>query len=324
MTERTSGAVAAGHELTAEAAAQVLADGGNAFDAAVAGLWMACLAEPVLAAPGGGGFLMAREGTGGHTTLYDFFVQTPLRKRDPAELEFMSVHADFGTATQEFHIGHGASATPGFVPGLYAVHGDLGSLPMARLIEPAMAAARDGIVITRFQAFLAQVVAPILTATETGRAQFAPGGALRAQGSVVRNPGLARFYDGLTRDGLKFYLGAAAERFAAAQASSGQLGGNDFAAYRVVRRDPLAVGLSSARVLVNPPPSAGGAFIAHALHGLASASDGEAATVARALGASDRARLQHRGDVVRMLAEIGFTVDGEPDGGPASRGTTHI
>ena len=324
MTKSSTGAVAAGHKLTAQAAANVLADGGNAFDAVIAGLWMACFVEPVLASPGGGGFLMARECSEGRTTLFDFFVQTPLAKRNPQELEFMGVHADFGTATQEFHIGHGASAAPGFVPGLYAVHEDLGSMAMDRLLEPAIAAARGGAVTTGFQAFLAEVVKPILTATDTGRARFAPGGTLVAAGDEVTNPGLADFYESLARDGLDFYLGPAAERFVAEQTESGQLRAEDFACYRVERRVPLEIGLGGARVSLNPPPSAGGAFIAHALHGLDRMHEGEAATAARALGAADEARLRCRGDVARMLAEIGIAATIEPDGGTASRGTTHI
>ena len=52
--------VAAGHELTAQAAAEILQDGGNAFDAALAGVFMTFVAEAVFASPGGGGFLMAR------------------------------------------------------------------------------------------------------------------------------------------------------------------------------------------------------------------------------------------------------------------------
>ena len=51
--------VAAGHELTAAAAVEVLQDGGNAFDACVAGLFMTFVAEAVFASPGGGGFLLA-------------------------------------------------------------------------------------------------------------------------------------------------------------------------------------------------------------------------------------------------------------------------
>ena len=53
------GAVAAGHPLTAEAAFEVLRAGGNAFDAALAGLCAACVVEPVLASLGGGGFMLA-------------------------------------------------------------------------------------------------------------------------------------------------------------------------------------------------------------------------------------------------------------------------
>ena len=54
------GVVAAGHELTANAAAEILQDGGNAFDAALAGMFMTFVAEAVFSSPGGGGFLMAR------------------------------------------------------------------------------------------------------------------------------------------------------------------------------------------------------------------------------------------------------------------------
>ena len=288
MSDTSAGAVAAGHELTARAAADVLANGGNAFDAAIAGLWMGlpCRAGAGLAwrrrVPDG-----ARRHERAHHALR-LLRPDAAQKRDPRELEFFEVHADFGTATQQFHIGHGASATPGFVPGLYAVHDDLGSMPMDRLLEPAMSAARDGVVTTRFQAFLAQVVKPILTATETGRAQFAPHGGLRGAGDTFHNRGLADFYEGLAAEGLDFYLGAAAERFAAAQSESGQLRMQDFADYRVERRTPLEIELAGARVSVNPPPSAGGAFIAHALHGLERMEDGAAATVARALGASTR------------------------------------
>jgi len=59
-----AGAVAAGHKVTADAAARTLNDGGNAFQAAAAGLIAACLAEPVFASPGGGGFMTARHRNG--------------------------------------------------------------------------------------------------------------------------------------------------------------------------------------------------------------------------------------------------------------------
>ena len=82
------GVVAAGHRETALAAAVILEEGGNAFDAALAGMLAACIAEPVLCSLGGGGFLLAhapgRPGAnGGGPVVYDFFVQTPKERPNP-------------------------------------------------------------------------------------------------------------------------------------------------------------------------------------------------------------------------------------------------
>ena len=134
---KSKGVVAAGHELTARAAAEILEDGGNAFDACVAGLFMTFVAEAVFASPGGGGFLMARREGSGSVSLFDFFAETPRKRRPSGEVDFYPIHADFGPAKQEFHIGVGSTATPGVVPGLFAMHQELCRLPMKRLVEPA-------------------------------------------------------------------------------------------------------------------------------------------------------------------------------------------
>jgi len=76
--------------------------------------------------------------------VHDFFAQTPRRRRPENETEFYPVHADFGYATQEFHIGLGSVATPGVIAGLFDIHRRHGSLPMARLLEPAIRGARPG------------------------------------------------------------------------------------------------------------------------------------------------------------------------------------
>ncbi|MFQ6018029.1 MAG: gamma-glutamyltransferase, partial [Kiloniellaceae bacterium] len=140
MTAR--GAIACGHPATAAAAEEILAEGGNAFDAALAALCAACVAEPVFCSLGGGGFLLARPAAG-EAVLYDFFVQTPRRRGPAREVDFYPILADFGTATQEFHIGLGAIAIPGVIKGLFAVQKDLASLPIKRLVEPAVRVARD-------------------------------------------------------------------------------------------------------------------------------------------------------------------------------------
>src|SRR5919108_292977 len=148
------GIVAAGHALTAEAAAEILEEGGNAFDAALAGVFMTFVAEAVFSSPGGGGFLMARREGSDSARLFDFFTETPLERRPSSEVEFFPIYADFGPAKQEFHIGLGSSATPGAVPGLFLWHEALCTLPMKRLVQPAVRAARAGFALTEFQAYL--------------------------------------------------------------------------------------------------------------------------------------------------------------------------
>ena len=104
---KVKGVVAAGHKLTAEAAAEILEDGGNAFDACLAGMAMAFVAEAVFASPGGGGFLMARDARGRPAST----ISSPRRRASPAgrDVSFFPIDADFGPAKQEFHIGLGAS-----------------------------------------------------------------------------------------------------------------------------------------------------------------------------------------------------------------------
>ncbi|MBL4692538.1 MAG: gamma-glutamyltransferase, partial [Magnetovibrio sp.] len=118
------GMVAAGDFQTANAAAEILRSGGNAFDAVLAGMFASTLAEPVLSSLGGGGFLMAKPAQGS-PVLYDFFAQTPKIKK--TDVDFKPILADFGTVTQEFHIGLGSIAMPGMVKGAFEIHRDLGT-----------------------------------------------------------------------------------------------------------------------------------------------------------------------------------------------------
>ncbi len=266
---RTRGAIAAGDAATANAAAEMLRDGGNAFDAALAALCTAPVAEPVLASLAGGGFLLA-EPAEGEPVLYDFFCQTPRRRRPAGEVEFYPVDVDFGTTTQEFHIGMGAMATPGVVAGLFAVHQDLGRLPMARIVEPAARLARRGAEISALQAHILDIVEPIYLATESATALFesaaAPGRVLRA-GEIYRPGAMAGTLEALAREGRDlFYRGAIASEFVeACAASGGTLTRSDLQGYEVVRRRPLERGFGGARILTNPPPSSGGPLIAFAL-----------------------------------------------------------
>src|SRR2546423_14868424 len=101
------GAVAAGHRLTAEAGARILAEGGNAADACIAAAFMSWVAESPLTGPGAGGFMLVHRARDRTTRLLDFFVVTPgLGAVDAPRAQMETIDVDFsGESTQMFRIG---------------------------------------------------------------------------------------------------------------------------------------------------------------------------------------------------------------------------
>lgn len=330
------GVVAAGHVETARAATAMLEDGGNAYDAALAALCAACVAEPVLCSLGGGGFLTARP-AGGAPVVYDFFPQTPRTAPDAGAVDFFPIVADFGTARQEFHIGMASMATPGMVAGLFRVHRDLGTLPLARIVEPAVALARGGVEVNRIQADVLGIVRAIYLRTAECRAHFEsparPGEPLGAGERFVL-PTFADSLLALVREGEDlFYRGEMAQSLVAdCRARGGLLGAADLESYRVALRRPLHVALAGARVHINPPPSNGGILVAFGIellresglarHGFGSA--GHLVTLAGAMRATVAARAAHDPAVLLDPALVARWRDEVAGGRTAGRGTTQI
>ena len=113
-------------------------------------------------------------------------------------------------------------------------------MPMTRLVEPALDAARHGVTMTEFQAFLFDVVSPILTWTPEARARFAPQGALFKAGETYRNPDLAAAIEMLARDGPRQITeGEIGRAMLDGQAEGGHLSTADFQRYQVAIRDPI-------------------------------------------------------------------------------------
>jgi gamma-glutamyltranspeptidase / glutathione hydrolase len=261
------GAVAAGHAETAHAAADVLREGGNAFDAVVAAHLAACVAEPVLTSLGGGGFMIAKT-AGGKDVLYDFFVQTPLnRNPDP---HFFPISADFGTVQQEFHIGPGSMAVPGTVKGLHTIHNDLCTMPMNRLAEPAVELARRGVKMNAFQTRVLDVVKPIYLEYPLASEVFGSRrktGDLIQEGELLKQPELAVLLEQISQKGETFfYNGDVAGKTAEiCRDLGGHLSEEDFQKYRVIKRKPLKLDYKGCRLSINPPPGSGGILVIFAL-----------------------------------------------------------
>ena len=330
--KQKKGVVAAGHRTAAQAAAEILKEGGNAFDAAIAGLLSACVPEVVLASIGGGGFLMAHKADRGETVLYDFFAETPIAKRPESELNFYAIHADFGPATQEFHIGAGSTAVPGFVQGLFEVHDDLCRMPMKRLVEQAVIVAKEGVAMTDFHAYLFTIVAPILTASPGAKAYFAPNGELLKGRETYRNPEFAATLEELALEGPRLFTEGEIGQAIVAQSRDhgGHLTPDDLMAYQVVRRRALTWRHRGAEIALNPPPAASGPLIAFGLGLLERLQpDGvppEPLELARIMAQTNRARSDAAEDLGALSSAPAIAEHFEALAGhaPAYRGTTHI
>jgi gamma-glutamyltranspeptidase / glutathione hydrolase len=324
--------VAAGHELTARAAAEILEDGGNAFDAALAGVFMTFIAEAVFSSPGGGGFLMARRANRDSVGLFDFFCETPRKRRAASEVEFFPIYADFGPAKQEFYIGLGSSATPGVVPGLFALHEALCTLPMKRLVEPAVRAARAGFRLNEFQAYLFTVIAPILTTSESVAKIFAPGGKLMTAGAAFRNEALAETLEWLAEDGARLFLDGDVGNAMVAESltQGGHLTHDDLKRYGVELREPLYWRHAGATVALNPPPAASGPLIAFGLAYIEALQEGggklDAVALKHAMEATNAARATHGEGLASRLAGgvLARELRKAQRHPQAYRGTTHV
>ena len=336
--KKNRGIVAAGHQETARSACEMLRAGGNAFDASLAAMLTACVVEPVLASPGGSGFLTARP-VDSPPLVYDFFAHTPKRKRPDHAVDFRPIVADFGTASQIFHIGMGSIATPGFIRGLFAIHQDLGRLPLDMLMAPALQLAKEGVEINPFQSFIAGIVAPILRDTPAASALHAsPSDPARliSQGERHRMPQLADMLDALQHEGeALFYRGEVGARLVRdCDTGGGHLQMADLNDYRVIKRHPLRQRYGDASLFTNPLPSLGGTLIAFSLGLLASqhlashawGSETHLRRLARVMGITQQLRQEQGLEMDQVLSPaIGAHYRALlARGGISTRGTTQI
>ncbi|MEN8129247.1 MAG: gamma-glutamyltransferase [Pseudomonadota bacterium] len=266
---KPKGIIAAGHDITAEAAEHILREGGNAFDAILAAHLAACVAEPVLSSLGGGGFLLAKPHDRG-AIIYDFFTHTPSKKRPAHELDFRPITVDFGTAQQEFHIGQGTIAVPGSVKALFEIHRDLGCLALQEIAQPAIHYAREGVTLNPLQAYILEIVGLIYSATPQARQIFCRKDSkdqMLRVGEKLMQKTFADTLETLVIEGeALFYRGEIAQAIVhECRESGGHLSLSDLKNYRVIRRAPLDLRYRDTHVLTNPPPSSGGILIAFAL-----------------------------------------------------------
>lgn len=230
------GAVAAAHPAAADAGARVLADGGTAVDAAIAAQAVVCVAMPHAAGPGGDVVFLVRAPDGSVTGVSG-------TGRSPARLPAAGPRSDGGASV----------TVPGLVAGWVDAHARWGRRPLAELLAPAVAHARDGIPVGN----------GLRAAVAAQRGRLARGGArdwaLLAEPPVWRQPELARLLERVGVDGTAgFYRGAAARAVVeAVRRTGGTLDEDDLADHRSVIGAPVTVGWGGGRAHVQPPPTQG-------------------------------------------------------------------
>ena len=265
--EPALGVIAAGHQVTAGAGADVLRAGGNAVDAALGAMLASFACEPLLTALGAGGYMLVvapeRE-----PVLLDFFVEASGRSADQStRAELIPISVSFGDAIQVFNIGAASVGAYGVPAGLCEASERFGRVPLSDLVRPAAALARDGVPLNAAQAYVIEILGDIVTSTPEAAALFAPEGTLLRAGDTIRQPELADALERLGAEGsAPFYRGDIADAIAEWLGDrGGMLTCEDLRAYRVLDRTPVRAPYRGREVLTNPPPSAGGILIARAL-----------------------------------------------------------
>jgi gamma-glutamyltranspeptidase/glutathione hydrolase len=256
-------AIASANAQATDAGLEVLARGGNAFDAAVAVSATLGLVEPESSGLGGGAFMLLHVAKDGRDVFVDARERAPL-----AATRDMFLDAQ-GEAVREKSVnGPLAAAIPGLPAGLVHLAQRYGRLPLRESLAPAIRLAREG---WRFGAKNESMLGfrkEVLPRDAAAAALFMPDGKVPAAGTVMRNPDYAAVLERLAREGHDgFYRGELARTLAdGVKAAGGLWTVEDLAQYEVKEREPLRFEHRGFKLVTAPPPSSGGIALAEILN----------------------------------------------------------
>ncbi len=259
-----SGMVASQNADATRVGVEIMRQGGNAIDAAVAvGLALA-VTLPRAGNLGGGGFMLVHLAEEGRTVAVDFREVAPaLAHRD------MYFGSDGGINDEEYRFSHKSSGVPGTVAGLDHILREYGTMSWAEVVEPAIRLARDGIVVTDDLANNLRASKSRLTQNPAAaEAFYKADGSEYEVGEILRQPDLAWSLEQLREGGADaFYRGSIADRIIAdMEAHNGIITREDLEGYRVLERDPVAGRYQGFDVRAMSAPSSGGMHIVQMLN----------------------------------------------------------
>jgi gamma-glutamyltranspeptidase/glutathione hydrolase len=246
---RVSPGIAAGHPATAEAGLEILSEGGNAADAAVAASLASCVAETVMTGLAGGGHAIWFDAASGRTATLDFFVAVPGLGAPAHEIGLEELAVPFGDELVHYFVGIGSCAVPGVPAGLDALWRRHGALPWTRVAEPALRLARAGVLMPGAHAACLAMLAPVMTLRE-GAAIYAPGGRLLEEGQRLEQPGLVRTLEAVATEGARtFYEGTLATALTSLmEERGGRVTRDDLRAYAAAWGEPTEAEYGHVRI----------------------------------------------------------------------------
>jgi gamma-glutamyltranspeptidase / glutathione hydrolase len=253
------GMVVSVHHLAADAGVEVMQEGGNAVDAAVATGFALAVTHPAAGNLGGGGFLLLRKHNG-KTIFLDYREKAPL-----AATETMYQDAQGNIIPGASVTGYKAIATPGSVAGLVYAEKKYGKLGLKKVMTPAIRLASEGFALTAEEA--RELAEPGLADFADSKHIFQRDGDLYKEGEVFKQPELAQTLERIAENPNDFYHGKMAQELVAdVKKGGGLLTLEDLAQYKVAERKPIKGKFHQYTVLSAPPPSSGGVALVTALN----------------------------------------------------------
>ncbi len=256
-----NGMVVSENALASAVGARVLEEGGTAMDAAVATAFALAVVHPSAGNIGGGGFLLYRSAAGEAET-FDF------RETAPAAASPTMFLREGRYDEDRHHNSYIAVGVPGTVAGLHLAWKTYGTRPWPRLLDPAIALARDGFTVTDRLARSLKDALPYMKSYPASLAQFSRQGTPYEAGDRLRQMDLAETLERIATEGpAGFYAGRTAELIEKEmQRGGGLVTRSDLADYRPKRRAALRGTYRGYEVLSIPPPSSGGTALLEMLN----------------------------------------------------------
>ncbi|GAB3324052.1 gamma-glutamyltransferase family protein [Haliea atlantica] len=250
--------------LAAEIGLDILREGGNAVDAAVATGFALAVSYPRAGNLGGGGFMLIHLDEEDRQTFIDY------RETAPAAATrdlFLDEQGEIDR--QRSYFSHLSSGVPGTVAGLILAQERYGTLPLPRVLAPAIALAEEGLEVSwALQFEIAARAEQLRKNPEAARLFFKPDGSAYRMGDHWRQPELAWTLRQIAERGREgFYQGPVAERIVAEmERGGGLISEQDLADYRALEREPVRGSFQGFEVVSAPPPSSGGVHILQMLN----------------------------------------------------------